>query len=72
MLHILQPHSDLSDPVWSVIILLVCGLCFTLYCVAYILIMAYEEMREDGQTQEQEREVRQCEAESGQRNSEES
>jgi hypothetical protein len=35
-----------NDPVWSVIILLLCGLSFTLYCVAYILIMAHNEMKE--------------------------
>jgi len=39
--------------VWSVIILLCCGLAFTAYCVAYILIMASKEMQEDGQVREQ-------------------
>jgi len=69
MLHALQPHSNLGDPTWSVIILLVCGLCFTLYCVAYILIMAYEEMQH-GQVREQGQE-RSIEAESRERDCEE-
>jgi len=60
-----------SDVVWGVIILLCCGLAFTLYCVAYILILANKEMS-DGQTQEQEREVSEHQAESGERDSEES
>jgi len=38
-----------QEPVWGVIILLCCGLAFTAYCVAYILIMAHKEMHEDGQ-----------------------
>lgn len=50
-----------QEPVWGVIILLSCGLAFTAYCVAYILLLAYKEMQEDGQTQEQEGEVRQRE-----------
>ena len=41
------------EVVWSVIILLCCGLAFTLYCVAYILNMALKEMQEDGQVREQ-------------------
>ena len=35
---------DINDPVWSVIILLVCGLIFTLYCVVYILRLSYKEL----------------------------
>jgi hypothetical protein len=35
-----------SEGVWGVIILLCCGLAFTLYCVIYILRMANEEMKE--------------------------
>jgi hypothetical protein len=35
-----------SEVVWGVIILLCCGLAFTLYCVIYILRMANEEMKE--------------------------
>jgi hypothetical protein len=41
---------DINDPVWSVIILLCCGLAFTLYCVIYILRLAFQEMEEDVQT----------------------
>jgi hypothetical protein len=37
---------DINSPVWSVIILLCCGLAFTLYCVVYILRMAYMEMQD--------------------------
>jgi len=39
---------DINSPVWSVIILLCCGLAFTLYCVVYILRMAYMEMQDGG------------------------
>jgi len=42
-----------QEPVWSVIILLCCGLAFTLYCVIYILRLAFKEMQEDGQVREQ-------------------
>jgi len=45
--------TDINDPVWSVIILLCCGLAFTLYCVIYILSLAFEELREDGQVRKQ-------------------
>jgi len=41
--------NDINDPVWSVIILLCCGLAFTLYCVIYILRLAFQEMEEDVQ-----------------------
>ena len=47
---ILRPNENLNDPVWSVIILLCCGLAFTLYCVIYILRLAFQEMEEDVQT----------------------
>ena len=40
---------SLNDPVWSVIILLCCGLAFTAYCVIYILRLAFQEMEEDVQ-----------------------
>jgi len=42
-----------QEPVWSVIILLCCGLLFTAYCVLYILRLAFKEMREDGQSKKQ-------------------
>jgi len=42
-----------QEPVWGVIILLSFGLLFTLYCVIYILRLAYLEMRENVQRQEQ-------------------
>ena len=41
---VLRPLTDINDPVWSVIILLGCGLIFTLYCVVYILRMSFSEM----------------------------
>ena len=44
---------DINDPVWSVIILLCCGLAFTLYCVIYILLLSFKELEEDGQVREQ-------------------
>jgi len=39
--------NNTNDPVWSVIILLCCGLAFTAYCVYYILKLAYEEMKDE-------------------------
>jgi uncharacterized protein YpmS len=44
---------DINDPVWSVIIIILCGLAFTLYCVIYILRLSYKELQEDGQVREQ-------------------
>jgi hypothetical protein len=57
----------MTDPVWSVIILLCCGLAFTLYCVIYILLLSFKELEEDVQVrkQGQERHCEQQEAESG-------
>jgi len=71
---LLKPHDNLNDPVWSVIILLGCGLIFTLYCVIYILRLSFKELEEDVQESEQgqEGDCEQQEAEPGQRNSEES
>ena len=43
----LKPLADINDPVWSVIILLGCGLIFTLYCVVYIMRMAFSEMKDE-------------------------
>ena len=37
----------LNDPVWSVIILLGCGLVFTAYCIVYIMRMAFDEMKDE-------------------------
>ena len=69
---ILRPNENLNDPVWSVIILLCCGLAFTLYCVIYILRLSYKELEEDVQESEQgqEGDCKQQEAEPGQCNSE--
>jgi hypothetical protein len=63
-----------SDVVWSVIILLCCGLSFTAYCVAYILILASKEMSEDEQVRQPRQEgiCGKQEAESGKCHSEES
>ena len=41
--------KDINDPVWSVIILLLCGLAFTAYCVIYILRLAFEEMEDNAE-----------------------
>ena len=41
-------EHDINSPVWSVIILLCCGLAFTAYVVVYILRLAFQEMQEDG------------------------
>jgi len=68
---------DINDPVWSVIILLLCGLAFTAYCVIYILLLSFKELEEDGQVRKQGQEgvsgiCEQQEAELGKRNCEES
>ena len=68
--------KDINDPVWSVIILLCCGLAFTAYCVIYILRLSFKELKKDGQVREQGQErvsgiCEQQEAELGKRNSEE-
>jgi len=42
-----EVEYNVTAPVWSVIILLCCGLVFTLYCVIYILRLSFEEL-EDG------------------------
>jgi len=39
--------NDVNDPVWSVIILLLCGLAFTAYCVFYILKLSYQELEDE-------------------------
>ena len=66
---LLNSHENLNDPVWSVIILLACGLAFTLYCVIYILLLSFKELKEDVQEskQGQEGDCKQQEAEPGQR-----
>jgi hypothetical protein len=66
--------NDVNDPVWSVIILLCCGLAFTAYCVIYILRLSFKELEEDVQESEQGQEggCKQQEAEPGQCNSKES
>lgn len=65
----LRPLNDVNDVTWSVIILLVCGLAFTLYCVIYILRLSFKELEEDVQESEQgqEGDCEQQEAEPGQR-----
>ena len=65
--------NDINDPVWSVIILLCCGLAFTAYCVIYILRLSFKELNEDVQESKQGQEgiCEQQEAEPGQRNSKE-
>jgi hypothetical protein len=63
--------KDINDPVWSVIILLCCGLAFTLYCVVYILRLSFKELEDDGQVREQGQEGS-IQAESRERDCEES
>jgi len=63
--------KDINDPVWSVIILLCCGLAFTLYCVVYILRLSFKELEDDGQVREQGQEGS-IKAESRERDCEES
>ena len=50
---LLRPLNDVNDPTWSVIIVLLCGLAFTAYCVIYILRLSFKELEEDGQVREQ-------------------
>ena len=71
---LLKPLEDVNNPVWSVIILLGCGLIFTAYCVIYILRLSFKELEEDVQEskQGQEGDCKQQEAEPGQCDSEES
>jgi hypothetical protein len=68
---LLKPLDDINDPVWSVIILLCCGLAFTLYCVVYILRLSFKELEENGQVREQGQEGS-IKAESRERDCEES
>ena len=51
-----------ESPVWSVIILLCCGLAFTAYCVIYILRLAFQEMEEDVQASQSKEEGQTVEA----------
>jgi hypothetical protein len=37
----------MTEPVWSVIIMLSCGLAFTAYIIYYILQLANEEMKNE-------------------------
>ena len=37
----------MSEFPWGVVILLSCGLIFTLYCIYYILKLAHEEMKDE-------------------------
>lgn len=61
------------EVVWSVIILLGCGLAFTAYCVAYILILAKREINDVEVAQQgkericeqQEAEPRECDCKEG-------
>jgi len=64
--------KDINDPVWSVIILLCCGLAFTAYCVIYILRLAFQEMEEDVQETQGKEEGQTVEAVSGECDGEES
>jgi len=57
------------EVVWSVIILLGCGLAFTLYCVIYILRLAHMETQNGSK---EESISKQQEAESGECNGKES
>ena len=68
---LLKPLDDINDPVWSVIILLCCGLAFTAYCVVYILRLSFKELEDDGQVREQGQEGS-VQAESRERDCEES
>jgi len=57
----------------GVFIILGCGLVFTLYCVIYILRLAYQEMQDVQESKQgQEGNFQQQEAESRQRDCEES
>lgn len=57
------------EVVWEVIILFCCGLAFTLYCVAYILIIAYKEMQDVEVKEQGQQNSEEAQTEPGQRNS---
>ena len=44
---ILKAHENLSDPVWSVIIMLIILLAITTWYIVYILRLSFKEL-EDG------------------------
>jgi hypothetical protein len=67
----IEVENSVTSPVWSVILLLCCGLLFTLYCVVYILTLSFKELEENGQVREQGQE-RSGKAESRKRDCEES
>ena len=69
---LLRPHEDINDVTWSVILLLVCGLLFTLYCVIYILRLAFQEMEEDVQETQSKEEGQTVQAVPGECDGEES
>ena len=69
---LLKPLEDVNNPVWSVIILLGCGLIFTAYCVIYILRLAFQEMEENVQTTQVEEEGQTIQTVSGECDGEES
>jgi len=69
---LLRPLNDLTDPTWSVIILLCCGLAFTAYCVIYILRLSFKELEDNGQVRKQKQEGHCQQAESRERDCEES
>ena len=63
---------SVESPVWSVIILLCCGLAFTAYCVIYILRLAFQEMEEDVQASQGKEEGQTVQAVPGECDGEES
>jgi len=63
--------ESIPEVVWSVIILLCCGLAFTAYCVAYILNMAYQEMQDVKGKEQRQQSSQETKTESGERNSQE-
>ena len=68
---LLHPNQNLNDPTWSVIILLGCGLIFTLYCVIYILRLSFKELEEDVQATQSKEEGQTVQAVSGECDGEE-
>ena len=52
---ILRAHTNLNDPVWSVIFMVFLSVAGAFYCIYYILGIAFEELK-DGSTDTTEQE----------------
>ena len=51
---LLHPHTNVNDPVWSVIFMVFLSLCMAGYCIYYILGVDKRESHGSNDTTEQE------------------